>query len=615
MNAPGSPRFRIRTPDGGVEAVGSVEALSEKVEAGEVGPETQLYDNGTGQWNRAGDVPVFQFVVEELRAEGRLGEGDVGMQPDPVLPPEPVDVEPVDPGVDFAPIEHESSDGPDLAPPVPPTVDPFELHLPLGTPDPWSGAQGRASSPDPRDAAGEGPADDDVAGPGAEGVADEPDEAQEPLEPWFEDRPYQRAGGAEEADDGGPEAASGADGADPEPDPEPDPGSGPESDVETGDDGAGRTADWITHGPPVPRVAARLAAEEPDDAPARDAGEPGFDGRFGSAAPEDLPGLRPAAPPDPPEATGLIPPSTSSGGADAEPPLVIRTAWEDAAEEEDPRAARIAARRRQRNLRVVGGLGALVLVAVGISAAVAAFRSASGPADASAPLAGAPALSPPSAQAAPLPEDLDLPAGLEAEAEALWAALPQRINRIVDSLRVEAGLPETPPREWLSGFYMANADEFAAVPGFWRAYEGFVAELQARDEALVRQAADEHLDTRALPGPDRRRMVLLLEARRPEVAPVRDERYRNLRRTADEALAFHEFLVLNTSLIRYAPALGGGVSADPVLEAVAETPEVRRQLEAHLDRIFGALDRTRAGGQPSPSGLRVELFGNLGYPL
>ena len=60
-----SPRFRIRTRDGDEVAVLSMEALTLRVVRGDVLPDTPIYDSGTNEWRRAGDVPVVRFVVEE----------------------------------------------------------------------------------------------------------------------------------------------------------------------------------------------------------------------------------------------------------------------------------------------------------------------------------------------------------------------------------------------------------------------------------------------------------------------------------------------------------------------------------------------------------------------
>ncbi|TVP59946.1 MAG: hypothetical protein EA351_01090, partial [Gemmatimonadales bacterium] len=91
--------------------------------------------------------------------------------------------------------------------------------------------------------------------------------------------------------------------------------------------------------------------------------------------------------------------------------------------------------------------------------------------------------------------------------------------------------------------------------------------------------------------------------------------YERRLRVAVAAGELHDFLVQSESLIEYAPALGGGVSADPVLEAVPMNVETRRGLEAHLDRLFHALDDTRRGVPPALGGLRTELFNRLREPV
>jgi hypothetical protein len=654
MSGAGGGRFRIRTPEGAEVPVASVEALSEQVLAGAVGPDTLLFDSGTGRWSRAGDVPVFQFLVDELRAEGRLEGTAFDDEPELVLPPDPGPVEPLDPGIEFDPIQHEpgeggtaggepgepGSGGPDGPRPLaPPTVDPFELHLPLGTPDPW---QARAEHDpevvaEPGDIREEGsPREEDdppeergapeEGGPPQGGSAPEPSpESEEGREPWYEDRPFQKVKGEGEPTPESPQAPEESTAPDPvapdpvAPDPaadDPDASSGPPPDWITHGPrtAAGTPVDGITHGPPPPSRASAPGSSAPPRQPRKpvppapaehEAPAPASDDDF--AATFEVPvGARETSLGEPP-AEDLLAEETAE-------PLEIRTAWEDQAEEEDPRVARLAARRRARNARVGVAVAAALIVVAGIAFAVSS-RSSQDPASDDAPGAEAATSALPPAAAAPFPEDLALPPGLEVEARALWAELPTRITALVDSLRIETGLAEAPPRPWLGGYYMANAEEFPAVAVFWNTFGAFVDTLQARDEALVRQAVEEVLASRDVPPEDRAPLVALIEGRRASVAAIRQNRYLNLGRTADEALAFHQFLVLNTRSIRYDPALGGGVSDDPVLEAVAGSPALQRELEAHLDRIFAALDRTRAGGQPSPEGLRAELFGNFGVPF
>jgi hypothetical protein len=220
---------------------------------------------------------------------------------------------------------------------------------------------------------------------------------------------------------------------------------------------------------------------------------------------------------------------------------------------------------------------------------------------------------------------VELPPGLEGLASLLWQDLPGQIDVLVDSLRVEAGVADAPPREWLGGVYLAGAGEFGDVVEFWEAYGRFVESLASRDAELLREAAIRILEGRG-PGRseaafstaregDRDRLLAYVMARHERMRDARLDRYLHLGRTARAALDLHRFLERNTDAIVHAPAIGRGVSSDPVLEAVTETPEVRREMERHLDLVFAALDRTRRGGQPSLAGLRVELFESLGRPL
>jgi len=634
MTAPGTPRFRFRAPDGTEVPVGSVEDLSSRLEAGELGPETPLFDAGTGSWARAGDVPVFQFVLEELRAEGRLPEEDeVVVLPDP--PPE----DPIDPGAAFEPIRHDADARKPLASP---TVDPFELHLPLSNPmDPLEGRD-PVRGPKPGAVPEPGP---DLDREAPDGDREEPAEAEEPgapSEPWFEDRPFTeaeadpagRSGGDGDGDRGAEVDAD--DAPDVDADEEPGPGHAeapfrPESRTpgkrpEVGTGGAAPTDApldpdidpsplhaWLTHGPPPPGAS---------DTQARD---PGARDRSGEAPEPRPPGRSPGGTPD--EGSG-IPPTPLAAAADdgravqdpgEGPPLEIRTAWEDEVDAEDPRAARLAARRRRRNVRVVAGMIAVAILVVGGAAIFTSARSPGGSTAADPFPAPAPGPSDPDPSLAM--EGVTPPAGLEGAAALLWRDLPAQVSGLVDSLRVDAGLPDAPPRDWLGGYYLANAGEFPEVVEFWESYRSFVGRLADQDADLARTAARRAMEagTRAefdgLAGADRQRLVVYVAERHEAMRPARTDRFLHLQRTAEAALGLHDFLVENGAAITHSPALGQGVSADPVLEAVTETPAVRREMERHLDRIFEALDRTRGGGQPSLAGLRSELFGSLGRPL
>jgi hypothetical protein len=620
MSSPGTSRFRFLARDGTEVKVASVEELSRRLEAGELGPETSLFDAGTGRWARAGDVPVFQFVREELRAEGRLPEEEPEIVMFPELPPG----SPIEPAADFDPIRHDEPHAP--RPLAPPTVDPFEFHLPLSNPmDPLEGQPPTPPSGSRPDEASESPPGD-LSDPPPEapaaGDAEEPDGSEEDeervaQEPWFEDRPRALS----------PEATTAAGVSDPdEAWPRGEPGPGDDDDVDTLETGLDRLRRqqevedpdidasplhaWLTQGASPPGAAASSEGSAHDS------------GRYSRADRREA-----DEPPFPSGAAG----SPDAVGSDQEPPLQIRTAWEDASDADDPRATWIAARRQRRNTRVLAGVAVLLILVVGGAAIVTSVRTPvnggasaqNGPPGNLASEAGAEPGAGPAGFVAL--EGVELPPDLEELANFLWLQLPGQIDLLVDSIRVEAGLPEAPPREWLSGFYLANAGQFESVVEFWETYRVFVEELASGDAELLQTAAARVLEGRASGSPeaepgsstpaDRARLLAYVMARQERMRDARLDRYLHLGRTAQAALELHGFLERNTDAISHSPAIGRGVSSDPVLEAVIETPEVRREMEQHLDRIFEALDRTRRGGQPSLAGLRMELFGSLGRPL
>lgn len=316
--------------------------------------------------------------------------------------------------------------------------------------------------------------------------------------------------------------------------------------------------------------------------------------------------------------------SPGAGGTrpPAGPPLDIRTAWEDSADAVDPRALHLATRRRRRNARVLAGMATLLVAVVAGLLLVSALRDGSGGmTTAATEEAGRTGVEGGDGTRAvsPDPQTLPPPPGLEEVAEGVWSALPAYLSTRIDSLREEQGLEEAPPRAWLSGYYLANADEFPEVVTFWQDYAAFIRVLDETESELIRAAALDALEGLDAPQPapsDAEAPLLAWVAAREERSgPLRRDRYLHLERTAVAALQLHGFLVEYQASIAWSPAVGQGVSVDPVLEAVTESPEVRRQLERHLDRVFEALDRTRGGGQPSLAGLRAELFGSLGRPL
>jgi hypothetical protein len=205
------------------------------------------------------------------------------------------------------------------------------------------------------------------------------------------------------------------------------------------------------------------------------------------------------------------------------------------------------------------------------------------------------------------------PEGLETAAERAAAALEVRFASAVDSARAAAGLAAAPPEAWLSGYYLANAAEFPEVRDFWVGYGALVEGLRVRDRALVTDVIENDLGPSVVAEVDRPRLVTHVERRYSATLPRRQELYTQLSAAASAAIALHDFLTEAGDAIRHTPALGAeAIPRDPVLEVGTDDPAVREGLEARLDAIFEALDRSRGGGTPPRAGLEEDLFGRFG---
>ena len=190
---------------------------------------------------------------------------------------------------------------------------------------------------------------------------------------------------------------------------------------------------------------------------------------------------------------------------------------------------------------------------------------------------------------------------------------------------MEQGLSAVPPPGWLGGSYLSAASTFDEVSDFWDGYEDFILYLMEADEELHREAArrawfdlvgeEEADEPDGIPDPRLEAFLDGVSERYALVGPARQARYEGRLRVTDAARELHDFLLDHEDRIEYAPALGRGISRDPILEAVPGDEDTRRELDRQLDRLFIALDQTRQGVPPALGGLRTELFHRLREPV
>jgi len=592
------PRFRIRMEDGSEVAIPSLEALARRIDRGEILPDTQLFDVGTNAWTASRESAVVRFILEERELEG--------------LPP-------VEGWEDaFQEEEENRLEGPGTEHEVEPEAKEVD--------------EGEETQEEGRDAQGEG--EDAQGEAGEEEVGSDPFALDLPLE--AEASGGDGAGTSREPPSGDDPAAVEADERD----------QGAERDE-------GDEADGIAETDEKPSefesfvLADDFVAEGEDEEEGTSEGETVADEVSAGGASHELPLLefpdeRPARGAEAPSPEARKDPgpqgSTSldewASGASAGPPVPgeplpgppvrrrpIREPRRPAGPKRQPassRSERAAAGPEPRG----GSRGTVgVLVLLGLLGAVAFFFGDrvvelwNGEAPEARAVAE-PTVSGPTPRGL-VGEDLTgraevpaVPDGFEAQVDRGLAAVRIRFDQVVDSLRAVHGISGSPPRAWLSGYYLAHASEFPGILQFWQGYAGLVGELRARDPELYLETA-----VRAGSGPDSNRneaVARYLEERYRSILTLRRERYAQLILVARRAQELHDFLVLSEPDIRYTPAIGPEVPLDPILEARSERAEVQSELLRRLDALFQALDRSRGGGAPALGGLGNDLFRRFG---
>ena len=550
-----TPRFLVRGSSGEEIPLASVSELEERVRAGEIRPGDELYDAGTGAWAPAWKVSLYRFIIEELERDDELPESlRAALR------------EALEGRVD--------EDGQLKAEPDLPK-DPGSLS-------------------DPDDAL---LIDDEHLVP----VEDEPEEEDDPLDFELElvdADPFGLPSHASGPGDRSSRTESGTD-------------EGESDELEDFELRLGSSAefDWddvdpgATPGTADPEAEPAGADDASRQPPRGESAPKGISGRASTPKPD-----RPSEGDEDDEEQDWFTPHEEGGMVlpdlhrVADEPDHEAETWKPGADEPDPtRRAPLIQRTPYRPRAWVVGL--LILV-VGVAAWLALLPDERDPGFEEEAV---------TAETVPAPDLPPFPDGLEAEGEQVLARVGEVFEVASDSLRNEIGLERVPPRTWLSGLYLANAGQFPRIVGFWEDYLEFLDRLRPRDETLYLGAVAETLDgLDTLGEEDREQLEEYFRVRYERQRDYREARYEHLASTSRAAIQLHQVLQTHQSEIAYSPAVGSGVSADPILEAVIPEGDVRRDVEWALDRVFGALDRSRGGGVPSADGLRAELFLRFG---
>lgn len=186
----------------------------------------------------------------------------------------------------------------------------------------------------------------------------------------------------------------------------------------------------------------------------------------------------------------------------------------------------------------------------------------------------------------PLPE---IPTQLVPQMRQYAAAAVDDMVGELAVLPAREAIPPAPDQEWLAGAYLAGASGFPGVPGYWNGVLDYLEAVEARDDELFQASFEARIQEASLTGTNAGLIRERGNAGWAAAAPERQLVYDQLRAVATASLNLHDFLLQNEALIDYEPA-AGGVSRDPVLEAVPVNEALGVAMWDRVGAITGALD-------------------------
>jgi len=189
------------------------------------------------------------------------------------------------------------------------------------------------------------------------------------------------------------------------------------------------------------------------------------------------------------------------------------------------------------------------------------------------------------------------------------AALTATIERMGEQLG-DFDIAAEPPSEWLAGTYLANASQFPNVQAYWEGIGRFVGRLREVDTQLFHESFEAQIVAAAVPADT---AAMLAERADSGFLATRAQRaaaYGLMDDLVAASLALHAFLLENESEITHEPA-AGGVSRDPVLEAVPSSRELGNRMWDMVDRITGALDALGTLDRVTTTRIVAVLFDRL----
>ena len=204
----------------------------------------------------------------------------------------------------------------------------------------------------------------------------------------------------------------------------------------------------------------------------------------------------------------------------------------------------------------------------------------------------------------------DIPAELLPVMRDLGEAALVDMIEDLRGMQEEFNLPVEPRNDWLAGVYLANAAQFRDVQEYWEGIESYVDRVRDRDTEVFHDKYVAQLEIAGIIGDT---AAILLERADSGFLSTRDARfaaYSLMDDLVNAALDLHQFLLMNEEDIEYDPA-AGGMSRDPVLEAVPNSRELGNEMWEMVDRITGALDALGTLDRVTTERLTAVLFDRI----
>jgi len=208
----------------------------------------------------------------------------------------------------------------------------------------------------------------------------------------------------------------------------------------------------------------------------------------------------------------------------------------------------------------------------------------------------------------------ELEARKEAAQRAAYEAALHQMRLELDRLN----LPPGPPEAWLRGRYLSSASDFPQVARYWEEVHWGVESARRTLERRYRARLSRELEDRGgVPSSSRggeperleasARVARTAHAEWERSAPDRALVFTRVLEVARASLDLHRLLAEREEEITYEPYRSPRVSRDPVLEAVAEDPELQERMNEGLDRVLRAVAESGIPRPISTSGIFEHL--------